>query len=72
MDELSAGEPTPEQIARAAYSAWEQEGRPQGRDLAHWLYAEQRLKGNGERTEPGEATGRAANKRVRSTRRRTS
>jgi hypothetical protein len=28
------------EIARRAYSLWEQEGRPTGKDLDHWLRAE--------------------------------
>jgi len=32
-------EPNREEIAAAAYSIWEQEGRPEGRDLEHWLRA---------------------------------
>jgi hypothetical protein len=27
-----------------AYTIWEQEGRPEGRDLAHWLQAEAGIK----------------------------
>lgn len=30
-------------ISRRAYELWEQEGRPEGRDLHHWLRAEQQL-----------------------------
>jgi hypothetical protein len=37
-------EPTPEQIAERARTLWEQEGRPEGRDLAHWLEAERQLR----------------------------
>lgn len=33
----------PEEIALAAYLAWERDGRPQGRDLHYWLEAEARL-----------------------------
>jgi len=32
-----------ETISRRAYEIWEQEGRPEGRDLQHWLQAEQEL-----------------------------
>lgn len=28
------------EIAKRAYSIWEMEGRPSGRDLEHWLRAE--------------------------------
>ena len=31
------------EIARTAYFIWEQEGRPHGRDQAHWLQAEKQL-----------------------------
>lgn len=37
-------EPTHEQIALCALSIWEAEGRPQGRELEHWLLAEVRLR----------------------------
>ncbi len=30
---------TDEQVSRVAYSVWEQEGRPDGRALEHWLQA---------------------------------
>jgi hypothetical protein len=33
----------PEQIAFAAYSLWEQAGRPEGRDLEFWFQAERHL-----------------------------
>jgi len=35
---------TSECIASRAYSLWEQQGRPQGKDLELWLQAEQQLK----------------------------
>lgn len=31
-------------IAARAYIIWEQQGRPQGRDVANWLLAESQLK----------------------------
>lgn len=34
---------TAEAISRRAYELWEQEGRPENRDLHHWLRAEQEL-----------------------------
>jgi hypothetical protein len=42
-------EASAELISRRAYEIWEQEGRPEGRDLQHWLQAEQELsaKSNG-------------------------
>lgn len=33
----------PDAIARRAYDIWNQEGRPDGCDLRHWLQAEQEL-----------------------------
>jgi hypothetical protein len=36
-------EPTCEEIAAIAYSIWEKEGRPEGRDVEHWLAAEIQL-----------------------------
>jgi hypothetical protein len=35
---------TSECIASRAYSLWEQQGRPQGKDLELWLQAEKQLK----------------------------
>lgn len=36
-------EPTDEAIALRAYSLWESEGRPAGKDVEHWLRAEREL-----------------------------
>lgn len=33
-----------EKIRRRAYQLWEQEGRPEGRELAHWAQAEHELR----------------------------
>jgi len=33
-----------EETALSAYLIWEQEGRPEGRDLDHWLQAEAQVK----------------------------
>lgn len=41
---LSNGEPTRDQIARAAYQLWEQQGRPQNQDIGIWLQAESQLR----------------------------
>ena len=41
---LPTQEITSEQIARRAYSIWEQQGRPGGKEREHWLLAEQELK----------------------------
>ena len=35
---------SPELIAARAYNIWEQEGCPQGHDVANWLLAETQLK----------------------------
>ncbi len=35
--------PSSEQVADLAYRIWDAEGRPKGRDVAHWLEAEARL-----------------------------
>jgi hypothetical protein len=39
---MSFGAPA-EEISRRAYELWENEGRPEGCDLRHWLQAEQEL-----------------------------
>ena len=41
---LPRPEPTHDDIALCAMSIWEEEGRPQGRELEHWLLAETRLR----------------------------
>lgn len=33
-----------ERIRRRAYELWEKEGRPEGRELAHWVQAEQEIR----------------------------
>jgi len=35
--------PTEEQIKELAYTMWEQEGRPEGKDVEHYFTAKQRL-----------------------------
>ncbi len=40
----STGEPTNEEIAALAHSIWEQQGRPEGCDVEHWLTAEAQLR----------------------------
>ena len=39
-----------EHITFAAYYLWNQEGRPQGRDLDHWLRAQEQLRQAGQQT----------------------
>ncbi|WP_236024882.1 DUF2934 domain-containing protein [Arenibaculum pallidiluteum] len=34
-------------IRQRAHLLWEAEGRPQGRDVAHWLHAERELSAGG-------------------------
>jgi hypothetical protein len=36
-------EPTQDEIAAYAYKLWEAEGRPDGRDVDHWLQAKAHL-----------------------------
>jgi hypothetical protein len=36
--------PARDEIERAAYSIWEQEGRAQGREIEYWLQAETQLR----------------------------
>ena len=38
--------PTQEQISQRARQLWENAGRPDGRDLEHWLEAERQLRGS--------------------------
>jgi len=42
---MTARSPEPERVAERAYSIWEEEGRPHGRDHAHWQRAESELAG---------------------------
>jgi len=39
----TARHPEPEHIAICSYFIWEQEGRPDGREVTHWLQAEIQL-----------------------------
>jgi len=41
---LRSSAPTYDQVARAAYRLWEQEGRPHGRDQEHWYQALEQLR----------------------------
>lgn len=47
---------TADAISRRAYELWEKEGRPENRDLHHWLRAEQELL-----AEQGKAPGQSGN-----------
>ena len=50
---------TAEAISRRAYELWEQEGRPENRDLHHWLRAEQELL-----AEQGKSSSKSGNSRA--------
>jgi hypothetical protein len=68
MSPHTLSRPTPEQIACAAYAIWENEGRPHGRDLAHWLQAEEQLKAELLReAEPARSPEPAGQKEARAT-----
>ena len=41
---VPAPEPTEAQIQHEAYRHWQEEGRPAGRDLEHWLAARELLR----------------------------
>ena len=41
---VPAPEPTEAQIQHEAYLLWQEEGRPAGRDLEHWLAARELLR----------------------------
>lgn len=43
---------TAEAISRRAYELWEQEGRPENRDLHHWLRAEKELLAQQDKSSP--------------------
>lgn len=40
------------EVARRAYELWEEEGRPEGRDQAHWTQAEGEMEKTGEPARP--------------------
>ena len=64
-----------EQIRRLAYSIWEREGYPEGRDIEHWLKAETIWRSKTSEEDSGQDTGPLQQKRgtrSRSTQRRTS
>jgi hypothetical protein len=41
-----------EQVSHRAFELWQQAGQPQGRDLEHWLQAEEELRGKAGRGGP--------------------
>lgn len=58
-------------IARTAYFIWEQEGRPHGRDQAHWLQAEKLLTRSGPSAAKSDGKAAAKPATIRTARRRT-
>jgi hypothetical protein len=43
LNTLEQKTPTHDQIALLAYHFWEEQGRPSGQDVEHWLMAERRI-----------------------------
>lgn len=43
----ATSQPTQEQITELAHSLWLEEGKPEGRELQHWLEAERQLRAGG-------------------------
>ena len=43
METQASSQPSYDQVALCAYLIWEKEGRPCGREVAHWLQAEKQL-----------------------------
>ena len=57
--------PEMEQVISArAYALWEEEGRPDGRALAHWLAAESEVQAYTRGEAPQPASSRSATKRA--------
>lgn len=44
LDPNPVRDPDPQEIATAAYLAWQQDGCPDGRDVHYWHEAEERLR----------------------------
>lgn len=42
---------THEEISKRAREIWEREGRPEGRDMEHWLQAEKELRGQSSKSQ---------------------
>jgi Protein of unknown function (DUF2934) len=51
-------------ISARAYALWEEEGRPDGRALAHWLAAEREFQARPSEAAPQPASSRSATKRA--------
>jgi len=45
-ESLNKPETLPEEVQKKAYSIWEKEGQPQGKDWDIWLRAEKEVLGN--------------------------
>jgi hypothetical protein len=44
---------TNDEVSKRAREIWEREGRPEGRDMEHWLQAEAELRSDSGRTQSG-------------------
>ena len=49
MNNSLPSNPSQEEITNRAHTIWVQNGRPDGRDLEHWLQAENELRKEGQR-----------------------
>ena len=45
-DQALSAPPDREQVAFRAYQIWQEQGQPEGRDIDHWVRAEQEVNGN--------------------------
>jgi hypothetical protein len=54
----TSSSPSADAISRRAYELWEQDGRPDGADLRHWLQAEKEL--GGAEQSNGQSNGQAS------------
>ena len=61
---MQAETKSPETIQIRAYQIWEAEGRPHGRDQAHWYQAEREL-GTSARTEQADPSASKAAPKIR-------
>jgi len=68
----TANAPSHEAIAQRAHEIWENEGRPEGRAMEHWLRAVSELKAqsNGSHSEPRESQPRPARRTTPTTEKR--
>lgn len=56
MKNLPASNASTEEISQRAHMIWIQNGRPEGRDLEHWLQAEAELQRQRAKTAPSESS----------------